>query len=64
MTTDTPTAEVRISELEKRVWILEQILISRFGVNVYGEGQQQKASNPNRTDVGMGPLLNTNSEFL
>lgn len=64
MTTDIPTTDTRITELEKRVWILEQILTNKFGVNVYGEGQQQKSSNPNRTDVGMGPLLNTNSEFL
>ena len=64
MTTGQPTTDDRLTALEQRVWMLEQILISRFGVNVYGEGQQQKRSNPNRTDVGMGPLLNTNSEFL
>ena len=64
MTTDKSTTETRINELEKRVWILEQILINKFGINVYGEGQHQIPSNPNRTEVGMGPLLNTNSEFL
>lgn len=64
MTTETPTAEMRVSELEKRVWILEQILISKFGINVYGEGQHQISSDPRRTDVGMGPLLNTNSDFI
>lgn len=64
MTTEAPTTEHRVTELERRVWILEQILISKFGINVYGEGQHQIQSDPRRTDVGMGPLLNTNSEFL
>lgn len=41
---------------------LEQILTAQSGY--VAPGQRQIQHNPNRTDVGMGAVLNTNSEFL
>lgn len=47
----------------KAIQDIEQALHSnQSGSNDAGPKQIQH--NPNRTDVGMGPLLNTNSDFI
>lgn len=65
MSEDTrePTLEERIFWLENRVKRLEAAVFPNFSVQP-GSGQKQIHSNPDRKDVGMGPLLNGNSEFL
>lgn len=57
-----PTLEQRVLWLEQRVRQLEGVLFP--SQSPAGEGQRQIRSNPNRTESGMGPLLNSNSDFI
>lgn len=54
------------SDIHRAIEGLEWTLRNQpTSVHPTGEvGQKQLPSNPNRTDVGMGAILNSNSEFL
>lgn len=51
-------------DLLYRVQRLEQLMGNFVHIPPVGEGQRQINSDPNRTESGMGPLLNSNSEFI
>ncbi len=51
------------SDIHRAIEGLEWTLRNQPTLEV-GMGQKQIPSNPNRTDVGMGAILNSNSEFL
>jgi hypothetical protein len=53
----------KILELEQRIAQLEAVVFPQMNQPVT-VGQRQIPSNPNRVETGMGPLLNSNSEFL
>ena len=64
--------DIPLTEEQENIWrsgingaILEMdhiLYTQQSGAN--SPGQKQIHHNPNRTDVGMGAILNTNSEFL
>ncbi|MCK9369710.1 hypothetical protein M0R04_07360 [Candidatus Dojkabacteria bacterium] len=55
--------ELKIVELEQRLSRLEYVVFPQ-PKEQSGPGQRQIPSNPNRTESGMGPLLNSNSDFI
>jgi hypothetical protein len=57
------TIEERLVWLENRVIRLESVIFPQSVVQA-GSGQKQIVGDQRRTDAGMGPLLNANSEFL
>lgn len=57
------TTEERLVWLENRIIRLESIIFPQSNVQA-GSGQKQIVGDQRRTDAGMGPLLNSNSEFL
>lgn len=58
-----PTLEERIVFLENRMKRLEAVVFPQFNQQA-GNGQKQIAGDTRRTETGMGPLLNTHSEFI
>lgn len=59
-----------IAQLQKRVvWLenrcqrLERAVFPHYAIQP-GEGQKQIQSTSDRTESGMGPILNTGSEFI
>ncbi len=58
-----PTLEEKISVLEYRLARLESVVFPQFNQQA-GNGQKQIAGDTRRTETGMGPLLNTHSEFI
>jgi hypothetical protein len=57
------TTEERLVWLENRIIRLESIIFPQSNAQA-GSGQKQIVGDQRRTDAGMGPLLNSNSEFL
>lgn len=67
---ETNLLEQRLQSLEHRVAHLEQALATHFGVQPpqpaasVEPGQRQIPSDPRRVESGMGPILNSNSDFI
>lgn len=52
-------------QLNERLINIEHFLQLKFNVQpVYGEGQQQKSSNPTRKESAEGPIVTSESDFL
>ena len=58
-----PTLEERIVFLENRMKRMEAVVFPQFNPQA-GSGQKQIAGDQRRTETGMGPILNTGSEFI
>lgn len=58
-----PTVEERLLWLENRVKRLEAVVFPQFATQS-GSGQKTIHSDPSRTETGMGPILNSGSEFI
>ena len=53
----------RLEWLENRCTRLEAVVFPQFATQA-GSGQKTIHSDPSRTETGMGPILNTGSEFI
>lgn len=52
-------------QLNVRLVNIENFLQAKFNVQpVFGEGQNQKSSNPTRKESAEGPIVTSESEFL
>ena len=53
-----------IQRLEQRIAHLERAVFQVGQAEHFAAGQKQIVGDQRRTDAGMGPLLNANSDFL
>lgn len=61
--TQEPTIYDRLAQIEYRLARIEAVIFPQFNQQA-GAGQKQIASDTRRVETGMGPLLNTGSDFV